>query len=185
MNDGSLVPSIDLIVLTRDSGALRPEVEAGILNQKGVSAIVHRVIGKSRPTDGCRWETIARARNEAKRRGKTPWLMFVDDDVVLGPRCVETLLRELERRPIFGALAADYLGQYRKSRVASHVGMGATLFRREVLDQLCKGKSYKMVADALSITHDTVRHHIKNIYKKLEVHSVSEAILKTMKKKLI
>jgi DNA-binding NarL/FixJ family response regulator len=56
---------------------------------------------------------------------------------------------------------------------------------KEVLDQLCKGKSYKMVADALNITHDTVRHHIKNIYKKLEVHSVSEAILKTMKKKLI
>lgn len=56
---------------------------------------------------------------------------------------------------------------------------------KEVLDQLCKGKSYKMVADALSITHDTVRHHIKNIYKKLEVHSVSEAILKTMKKKII
>jgi DNA-binding NarL/FixJ family response regulator len=56
---------------------------------------------------------------------------------------------------------------------------------KEVLDQLCKGKSYKMVADALGITHDTVRHHIKNIYKKLEVHSVSEAILKTMKKKLI
>ena len=53
---------------------------------------------------------------------------------------------------------------------------------KEVLDQLCKGKSYKMVADALNITHDTVRHHIKNIYKKLEVHSVSEAILKTMKK---
>ena len=56
---------------------------------------------------------------------------------------------------------------------------------KEVLDQLCKGKSYKMVADALSITHDTVRHHIKNIYKKLEVHSVSEAILKTMKKKIL
>ncbi len=56
---------------------------------------------------------------------------------------------------------------------------------KEVLDQLCKGKSYKMVADALGITHDTVRHHIKNIYKKLEVHSVSEAILKTMKKKIL
>jgi DNA-binding NarL/FixJ family response regulator len=56
---------------------------------------------------------------------------------------------------------------------------------REVLDQLCKGKSYKMVADALNITHDTVRHHIKNIYKKLEVHSVSEAILKTMKQKIL
>jgi len=56
---------------------------------------------------------------------------------------------------------------------------------KEVLEELCKGKSYKMVADALFITHDTVRHHIKNIYKKLEVHSVSEAIIKTMKQKII
>ena len=56
---------------------------------------------------------------------------------------------------------------------------------REVLEQLCKGKSYKMVADALFISHDTVRHHIKNIYKKLQVHSVSEAILVAMKKKIV
>ena len=62
---------------------------------------------------------------------------------------------------------------------------GLTDREKEVLEELCKGKSYKMVADALNITHDTVRHHIKNIYKKLEVHSVSEAILKTMKQKIL
>lgn len=62
-----------------------------------------------------------------------------------------------------------------------------TLSDREhaVLDQLCKGKSYKMVADSLAISIDTVRYHIKNIYKKLEVHSVSEAILKAMKQKMV
>ena len=49
----------------------------------------------------------------------------------------------------------------------------------EVLDLLSQGKSYKMVADALFVTHDTVRFHIKNIYKKLEVHSLHEAIAKT------
>jgi|SRR5688572_5318570 len=51
----------------------------------------------------------------------------------------------------------------------------------EVLDLLSQGKSYKMVADALFVTHDTVRFHIKNIYKKLEVHSLHEAIAKTKK----
>lgn len=56
---------------------------------------------------------------------------------------------------------------------------------KEVLDQLCKGKSYKMIADSLQISIDTVRHHIKNIYKKLEVHSLSEAILMAMKRKIL
>src|SRR4051812_6037676 len=132
----TLAPRIDVVVLTRDSGVLRPEVEAGILNQRGVSAVVHRVVGKRRPADSCRLETIVRARNEAKQRGRTPWLMFVDDDVILDHRCAESLLRELERRPVFGALAADYLGQYRKSRVAPHIGMGATLFRRQALNEI-------------------------------------------------
>jgi DNA-binding NarL/FixJ family response regulator len=72
--------------------------------------------------------------------------------------------------------------------VGSFKGFEATSLtdrEREVLEQLCKGKSYKMVADALFISHDTVRHHIKNIYKKLQVHSVSEAILVAMKKKIV
>jgi len=41
--------------------------------------------------------------------------------------------------------------------------------------------SYKMTADQLNISHDTVRFHIKNIYKKLEVHSLLEAFAKVKK----
>jgi DNA-binding NarL/FixJ family response regulator len=49
---------------------------------------------------------------------------------------------------------------------------------QEILSILSKGKSYKMAADELCISHDTVRFHIKNIYKKLEVHSLQEAFAK-------
>lgn len=84
--------------------------------------------------------------------------------------------------PMSGRIARMVVSSF---KVPGDTSSQLTDREREVLDQLCKGKSYKMVADALSITHDTVRHHIKNIYKKLEVHSVSEAILKTMKKKII
>jgi DNA-binding NarL/FixJ family response regulator len=49
---------------------------------------------------------------------------------------------------------------------------------QEILSLLSKGKSYKMTADELCISHDTVRFHIKNIYKKLEVHSLQEAFAK-------
>lgn len=49
---------------------------------------------------------------------------------------------------------------------------------QEILSLLSKGNSYKMAADKLCISHDTVRFHIKNIYKKLEVHSLQEAFTK-------
>jgi len=55
----------------------------------------------------------------------------------------------------------------------------------EVLGQLCMGKSYKMIADSLFISEETVRRHLKSIYKKLEVHSKSEAVAKALKEKLV
>lgn len=51
----------------------------------------------------------------------------------------------------------------------------------EVLQQLVDGLSYKMIADRLGITFETVRSHIKNVYEKLHVHNCAEAIAKTLK----
>lgn len=55
----------------------------------------------------------------------------------------------------------------------------------EVLTDLCDGSSYKMIADNLFISEETVRKHIKNIYKKLEVHSKSEAVAKAIRDRLV
>ena len=55
----------------------------------------------------------------------------------------------------------------------------------DVLNQLCKGKSYKMIGESLSISEETVRRHLKSIYKKLEVHSKSEAVAKALREKLV
>lgn len=55
----------------------------------------------------------------------------------------------------------------------------------EVLSHLCEGESYKMIADSLFISEETVRRHIKSIYRKLEVHSKSEAVAKAIKDKLV
>lgn len=60
-----------------------------------------------------------------------------------------------------------------------------TMREQEVLSQLCMGKSYKLIADALFISQDTVRSHIKHIYKKLEVNSKSEAVAKALKNKWV
>ncbi len=56
---------------------------------------------------------------------------------------------------------------------------------KEVLTSLSDGNNYQEIADRLFISVDTVRHHIKNIYKKLHVHSQSEAVAKAIRKGLI
>ncbi len=53
------------------------------------------------------------------------------------------------------------------------------------LTQLCTGKSYRMIAETLFISEETVRCHIKNIYKKLQVSSKSEAVANALKEKIV
>ncbi|MBK7380252.1 MAG: response regulator transcription factor [Ignavibacteriales bacterium] len=54
-----------------------------------------------------------------------------------------------------------------------------------MLEKLCKGENYKSIADSLFISGHTVRAHIKNIYKKLQVNSRGEVIQKAIKNKLV
>lgn len=56
---------------------------------------------------------------------------------------------------------------------------------KSVLSLLADGYNYQEIADFLFISVDTVRHHIRNIYKKLHVHSQSEAVAKAIRKKII
>ena len=51
---------------------------------------------------------------------------------------------------------------------------------KEIVLGLVDGLSYKMIADKAFITIETVRSHIKNIYKKLQVHSKAEVIKKSL-----
>jgi DNA-binding NarL/FixJ family response regulator len=55
----------------------------------------------------------------------------------------------------------------------------------EVLNSLSEGSNYHEIAESLFISVDTVRHHIRNIYKKLHVHSRSQAVAKAIRKGII
>ena len=55
----------------------------------------------------------------------------------------------------------------------------------DVLEQLAQGLSYTKIADNLFLSPSTVRKHIENIYKKLQVHSKLEAVEKARKNRLI
>ncbi len=55
----------------------------------------------------------------------------------------------------------------------------------EVLDQLSKGLSYTVIAKHLYLSPSTVRKHIENIYRKLQVHSKIEAVQKAKNHNII
>lgn len=55
----------------------------------------------------------------------------------------------------------------------------------EVLEQLAQGLSYTIIADNLFLSPSTIRKHIENIYKKLQVHSKIEAVQKARKNNII
>ena len=56
---------------------------------------------------------------------------------------------------------------------------------RQIVQCLVDGLSYKLIADRLDISLDTVRFHLKNLYKKLRVNSKSEVVSKALKSNLI
>lgn len=56
---------------------------------------------------------------------------------------------------------------------------------KEVLGCLVKGMSYKMIADHCHISYETVRSHMKNIYEKLHVVSMTEAVAKAINQGLV
>ncbi|MEI7849931.1 MAG: response regulator transcription factor [Chloroflexota bacterium] len=49
---------------------------------------------------------------------------------------------------------------------------------KEVMNLLLQGKSNKQIALMLGISTSTVEYHLKNIYKKLQVNSRTEAVLR-------
>lgn len=69
-------------------------------------------------------------------------------------------------------VVASFTNMYKKNEVVE------TLSDREkmVLDQLAKGLIGKEVADVLNISWGTVRKHVQNIYKKLQVNTRVEAV---------
>lgn len=60
-----------------------------------------------------------------------------------------------------------------------------TAREKEVLALMVEGLSYKMIADRCGISFETVRSHINNIYKKLHVATMAEAVVKAVKKNLV
>jgi DNA-binding NarL/FixJ family response regulator len=88
--------------------------------------------------------------------------------------------------PMSGPIARKVLTLFQKTAVQeSRDTYDLTAKEKEVLACLVEGKSFKMIADALNVSYETVRSHMKNIYAKLHVHSNTEAVIKALKERIV
>lgn len=60
-----------------------------------------------------------------------------------------------------------------------------TAREKEVLSCLVNGLSYKMIGADLNISYETVRSHVKKIYEKLHVASLTEVVAKAIHQRIV
>jgi two-component system, NarL family, response regulator LiaR len=86
--------------------------------------------------------------------------------------------------PMTGEIARMVFGFFSAPNAVKDNQYALSARENDVLKCLVDGDSYKMIADKCFISMGTVRSHINNIYKKLQVNSKSEAVIKAMKERL-
>ncbi len=87
--------------------------------------------------------------------------------------------------PMTPSIARKVMLHFQSNGAAAQPDYHLTVREKEVLALLVDGLSYKMIADRLKIGFETVRSHIKKIYEKLHVQSMTEAVSKSMREGLI
>lgn len=78
--------------------------------------------------------------------------------------------------PITPSIASKTLKLFRQTSANHQLKSSAQLNdrQREILQLIVSGLSYKLIADSLSVSVETVKYHVKNIYSILHVHSRAE-----------
>jgi DNA-binding NarL/FixJ family response regulator len=127
--------------------------------------------------------------------------VHADDDAIFAAVCAGAcgyLLKETEPARLLEAIREVYSGgapmspeiarkvvmAFRQTVPAAQVEPELSPRQIGILQLLAEGHSYKTCAEALDLSVDTVRFHVRRIYERLHVHSRSEAVWKAFGDKL-
>jgi len=102
------------------------------------------------------------------------------------PERIIEAIRELNRggAPMSSVIAAKVIAWFQKNKSPIQTYQ-LTNRETDILRKLTEGLSYKMIASDMDVSYHTVNAHIRNIYDKLHVNSMGEAIAKALKEKIV
>jgi len=88
--------------------------------------------------------------------------------------------------PIIAAKSLEILRNPKRiANIDANEDFSLTKREIEVLNQISQGLDYNQISENLFISPSTVRKHIENIYKKLQVNNKMKAVKKALKHKII
>ncbi len=101
------------------------------------------------------------------------------------------LLKNSLRRELIDTIRAVYAGKrYVLPRIAQEIALHAAeeqLTAREVaiLEQVAAGKANKLIAWELSVSEDTIKSHLRNVFSKLDVNDRTQAVTVALRRGII
>ncbi len=101
-------------------------------------------------------------------------------------RLVESL-REVVNggAPMSPEVASRVVSLFKNIRPPEHADYQLTPHELRLLKMLVEGHSYKTAAAELRSSINTIGTHMQSIYRKLQVHSKSEAVVKALRQRLV
>ena len=87
--------------------------------------------------------------------------------------------------PMSPEVASRVVSLFRAIRPPDKADYHLTPHEVRLLKMLVEGHSYKTAATELRSSVNTIGFHMRNIYRKLQVHSKSEAVVKAMRHRLV
>lgn len=123
--------------------------------------------------------------------GASGYLLKEEDSDQIGD-CIRQLVQG--GSPISAPIARHLLTRFRKDNTAPSASTetvsnpdktGLTEREVEVLRLIAKGYNSNEISGLLSVTYYTVTSHVRNIYRKLAVHSRSEAVFEAVQRGLV
>ena len=87
--------------------------------------------------------------------------------------------------PMTPEIAKKVLAHFSRQPLKNESIYNLTQREKDILFCLTQGYSYKMIAEQLQLSIDTVRFYIKQIYLKLQVNSAPEAVSKALREHIV
>ncbi len=169
-----------------DIEALKPEVILMDIDMPGMNGIeaVRKIRQFNKVVDIIMVTIFDRDEHifKALQAGATGYLLKTSS-----PDKIKESIKEVHNggAPMSAGIARKVMSFFAGTGNTSAEADNLSIREKEVLGLLVKGYSYKMIAASLHISINTVSFHIKKIYEKLHVNSMSEAVAKAIQGNLL